>query len=68
MKQLLNDILLSDRAAKRGYFDMNFLRNIVRDHLTGKADHTYRLWSLLCLELWHLMFIDKVISRSDNLS
>ncbi len=67
MRALLNDILLGKRAAGRGYFDHGFIRRLVTEHLEGKADHAYRLWALLCLELWHLMFIDKVISKSQNL-
>jgi len=34
----------------------------------GGADHTSRLWGLLWLELWHLMFIDHVIDRDSSLS
>ncbi|MDA8172455.1 MAG: asparagine synthase (glutamine-hydrolyzing) [Nitrospiraceae bacterium] len=68
MKDLLNGVLLSERAARRGYFNTECLRALITEHLTGKADHAYRLWTLLCLELWHLMFIDKVISKSDKLS
>ena len=67
MKNLLGNVLLSERAEKRGYFNMGFLRALINEHLKGEADHTYRLWALLCLELWHLMFIDNSISRSDKL-
>ncbi len=67
IKHLLNEILLSKRAAGRGYFNMPYVRKLVTDHVAGKTDHAYRLWSLLCLELWHLMFIDKVISKSDKI-
>lgn len=62
---LLNDVVLGKRAAGRGYFDMGFVRRIVQEHVSGRCDHSYRLWTLLCLELWHLMFIDKTISRSE---
>ncbi|MDA8325200.1 MAG: asparagine synthase (glutamine-hydrolyzing) [Nitrospiraceae bacterium] len=68
MKNLLDNILLSERAVRRGYFKTDFLRGLIAEHLSGKADHAHRLWTLLCLELWHLMFIDKVISKSDKLS
>jgi asparagine synthase (glutamine-hydrolysing) len=66
-KSLIKEILLSDMAVKRGYFEMNYVKNILEEHLTGRCDHKYRLWALLCLELWHLMFIDKVITTKTNL-
>ncbi len=67
MKDLLNSILMSEKAIGRGYFNMNSVRTLINEHLAGQCDHAYKLWSLLCLELWHLMFIDKVISKSDKL-
>ena len=67
LKGPLHEILLGERAARRGYFDMGRLRGLITEHLEGKADHAFLLWSLLCLELWHLMFVDKVVSRSDRL-
>ncbi len=68
IKNLLEEILLSGRAKRRGYFNISFVKNMITEHLTGKRDHAYRLWTLLCLELWHLMFVDKVISKSHKLS
>ena len=67
LELLLNDIVLSERASKRGYFDMKYIGNLIQEHRKGKRDHSYRLWALLCLELWHLMFIDRSISKSDKI-
>ncbi len=64
---LMKEILLSDRAQKRGYFSKSFIKILLDEHLTRKKDHTSRLWSLLCLEIWQLMFIDRVLSVDDNL-
>ncbi|MDA8173774.1 MAG: asparagine synthase (glutamine-hydrolyzing) [Nitrospiraceae bacterium] len=68
MMRLLNNVLLGRRASQRGYFNMDCIKNLIAEHFDGKADHAHRLWSLLCLELWHQMFIDKVITKSDRLS
>ncbi|MFQ5964629.1 MAG: asparagine synthase (glutamine-hydrolyzing) [Candidatus Scalinduaceae bacterium] len=65
---LIKEILLSDRAAKRGYFEMDNIKSLLEEHLTGTYDHTRRLWALICLELWHMMFIDKVITAKTNFS
>jgi asparagine synthase (glutamine-hydrolysing) len=65
---VVKEILLSDKSMKRGYFNRSYVGKLVDDHQAGRADHTHRLWTLLCLELWHLMFIDKSItSKSDVL-
>ncbi len=58
MKTMLCDTLLSERALSRGYFQPDQVRRMVEHHLDAQADHTYRLWALLMLELWHHEFID----------
>ena len=58
LKALLCDTVLGERALKRGYFRPEAVRELVDEHLENRADHTYRLWALLMLELWHHEFID----------
>jgi len=56
---LLEDALLSEQASKRGYFHPEALRRLVTEHLQRQADHTFALWNLLMLELWHRECIDQ---------
>jgi asparagine synthase (glutamine-hydrolysing) len=35
-----------------GLFDANELRRLAEEHVAGVADHSFRLWALLCLRLW----------------
>jgi len=58
LKELLYDTLLDDRALGRGLFNPDAVRKLVEEHVSAKWDHSYRLWSLLCLELWQRMFLD----------
>ena len=60
LKDLLYDIVLSDRAISRGLFHEAVIRRMVDEHSAGLFDHAYRLWNLLCLELWFRMSIDDV--------
>jgi asparagine synthase (glutamine-hydrolysing) len=53
----VEDILLSPQAAKREYFEPGALRHLVHAHLNGHHDHSFVLWGLLCLELWHREFL-----------
>ena len=52
------DLLLSPRALKRGYFQPEALRQLVDGHLEGRQDRSFELWALLWLELWHQEFMD----------
>lgn len=52
-------ILLSQRALDRGLFRRAALEQLVREHTTGRVDHTHRVWTLLMLELWFREFIDR---------
>ncbi len=58
LKSFLRETLLSDTASNRGLFKPEAVRNLIDQHLTHKADHSHRLWSLLMLELWFQRFID----------
>lgn len=60
LKPMLYDILLSERCLSRGLLNPNAVRTLVEEHVSGTMDHAYRLWNLLCLELWQRMMIDGV--------
>ncbi|MFC1509657.1 asparagine synthase (glutamine-hydrolyzing) [Candidatus Omnitrophota bacterium] len=59
LKDYSHEMLLSDRCIKRGYFKREALKGILDRHLSGKVNNGARIWSLLFLELWHRMFIDR---------
>ncbi|CAB1063932.1 Asparagine synthetase [glutamine-hydrolyzing] (EC [Olavius sp. associated proteobacterium Delta 1] len=46
-KLLIEAILFSDRALKRGYFKVDFVRRLAEEHSSGKHDHSQRIWALL---------------------
>jgi asparagine synthase (glutamine-hydrolysing) len=57
LRELLQDALLAPQARTRDYFDAAQLRRLVNDHLEGRAEHSFKLWDLMMLELWHREFI-----------
>lgn len=59
LKQPAHDILLDRRSIERGYFKPAAVRQLLDEHTGLRADHSYRIWALLLLELWHRMFIDR---------
>jgi asparagine synthase (glutamine-hydrolysing) len=68
LRGVLEDVLLSARARARGYFREERVRELVRDHAEGRVDHDKQLWILFQLELWHLMFVDRVLAPTDSLT
>jgi asparagine synthase (glutamine-hydrolysing) len=59
LKPVAYDILLDHRTTDRGYFKRDAVKLLLDEHAGLQADHSYRIWALLLLELWHRMFIDK---------
>ena len=56
------DVLLGSAAAQRGYYQMPFVRRMLDEHAAGTAQWHAQLWTLLMLELWLQMYIDRVPS------
>ena len=54
----LRETLLDPATLRRGYFAPESVRQLVEDHVAARADHGYRLWSLLMFELWHRRFLE----------
>ena len=52
LRELFSDTLLSATAQQRGYFQPAFVRRILDEHLSGRRDHTLRLWQLVVFERW----------------
>ncbi len=63
LQPLLRDSLLSGPAISRGYFNPDCVRRLVEEHTSGRWDHSYRLWSLLCFEHWCRTFLDGPCNR-----
>jgi asparagine synthase (glutamine-hydrolysing) len=58
MQPFLRETLLSEKALGRGLFQPERVRRLIDSHVSVKADHSHRLWTLLMLELWFERFID----------
>ena len=57
LRGVARDIIFSEQARGRGYFDKDSLRAVVDRHeKTGKG--VWHVWMLLIFELWHRNFID----------
>jgi len=52
LKDLLLDFLSPERLRKEGLFQTREVEKKIREHLSFKAYHQYRLWALLMWEMW----------------
>lgn len=55
---VIDEYVLSERAAARGIFEPAVVREIVQRHGSGAENHAERLWSLVNFEIWTRRFID----------
>lgn len=58
LKDLVYNVLLDPKTVARGYFNIDYIKNLIEQHMTETKDRTRELRNLLILEIWHRMFID----------
>ena len=58
MQPFLREVLLSEKASRRGLFKPETVKQLIELHTCGERDYSQQLWTLLMLELWFNRFID----------
>ena len=58
LQPMLRDTLLDRTATDRGMFNRESVERLIDEHVNGRFDHGYRLWSLLVFELWMRQWLD----------
>jgi asparagine synthase (glutamine-hydrolysing) len=59
LRDVFVDTLQSARARQRGYFESRYVDRLIDEHVSGRREHTLRLWQLLVFELWHQRYLDQ---------
>jgi asparagine synthase (glutamine-hydrolysing) len=54
----IHETLTETITRQRGYFEPSYIKVLLDEHERGRRDHSYSLWALLMLELWHRQFLD----------
>jgi asparagine synthase (glutamine-hydrolysing) len=52
LRPLLQDMLASAQLDHHRLFDVTCVQRMLKEHLGGERDHSRRLWTLLCFQLW----------------
>jgi asparagine synthase (glutamine-hydrolysing) len=55
---VVEELVLGERARRRGLFEVAALRGLAEAHRSGAAEHGDRLWLLANLEIWQRLFVD----------
>ncbi|KKR22098.1 MAG: Asparagine synthase [Candidatus Moranbacteria bacterium GW2011_GWA2_39_41] len=58
LREYVQSILLSEKAAARGFFKKEVVEKMLTDHMESRHDYSRQIWTLLCLELWCLEYFE----------
>ena len=62
LKEMVDDILSSQRLKERGLFNPIGVQKLRKLDEMGKVDSSYPIFSIICMELWCRIFIDRSTS------
>ena len=52
LRPLVDETLEEEKLRRQGMFNVPFVRRLLNEHWSGKADHRKTLWTLFCFQLW----------------
>jgi asparagine synthase (glutamine-hydrolysing) len=58
LKDRIRETLTEKRTMERGFFEAKYIKTLLEEHRVNRRDHSYSLWILWMLELWHRRFAD----------
>jgi asparagine synthase (glutamine-hydrolysing) len=59
LRPLVEEILSEDSLERRGLFDPAAVRRLVELNAAQRVDAAYSIFSMICIELWCRMFVDR---------
>ena len=57
-REFARDLLSSATVVRRGLFEPLYVERLIAEHENRTSDNSSLLWGLICLELWHQLFLD----------
>ena len=57
-RPILEDLLDTTKLKSEGLFNVNTVNNLKREHLSGKANHSHVLWSLMVFQAWRKRWLE----------
>ena len=59
LSEMISRYLSKEQVEKRGIFEYEAIRKLIKDNQSGKIDASYSIWCLLAIESWMRQFVDK---------
>jgi asparagine synthase (glutamine-hydrolysing) len=53
LRPLVDETLAEEKLRRQGMFNAAFVRRLLDEHWSGKADHRKNLWALFAFQLWY---------------
>lgn len=66
LRDQIRETLHEPRTRQRGYVNYDHVDLLLDEHQKGRRDHSFPLWSLLILELWHRKYIDHTFGVAES--
>jgi asparagine synthase (glutamine-hydrolysing) len=57
-RPILEDLLDTAKIKSEGLFNVNSVNHLKSEHLSGKANHSHTLWSLMVFQAWRKRWLD----------
>ncbi|RMF64678.1 MAG: asparagine synthase (glutamine-hydrolyzing), partial [Calditrichaeota bacterium] len=57
LKDLMLDVLSPDRIAREGFFQPHFVQQLIHEHLSGKENHSHRIWAMMVFGIWQDVYL-----------
>ena len=58
LKGLIDELLSEKQVTARGLFNYGYVKKLIDEDRRGSADHAYRIYQLITLELWLRRYVD----------
>ena len=66
LRDEIRETLRESRTRQRGYVNSGYVDLLLDEHEKGRRDHSFPLWALLILELWHRRYVDGSPRRAES--
>jgi len=57
LKPMMMDILSPDKIKREGFFNVDFVEKLKKEHLNGVENHSHRLWALMIFGKWYDIYM-----------
>ncbi len=64
LRPLMLDVLSPERLGREGFFNQDHVERLKKEHLSGKANHSHRLWAMMVFGIWQDIYLRRRPSKA----